>query len=87
LFVVASPNNSFYDAQDVFLDHSVPNEVRYLAIIQLKNGIDKYWRKTAPKYVIGILPRRGEGMLTLRKCDQTGRKRTHQDTRPCGRNR
>lgn len=33
--------------QDVFLDHSVPNEVRYLAIIQLKNGIDKYWRKTA----------------------------------------
>ncbi|KAE8152145.1 armadillo-type protein [Aspergillus avenaceus] len=33
--------------QDVFLDHSVPIEVRYLAIIQLKNGIDKYWRKTA----------------------------------------
>jgi hypothetical protein len=35
--------------QDVFLDHSVPPEVRYLAIIQLKNGIDKYWRKTATK--------------------------------------
>ncbi|KAB8236314.1 armadillo-type protein [Aspergillus alliaceus] len=33
--------------QDVFLDHSVPIEVRYLSIIQLKNGIDKYWRKTA----------------------------------------
>ncbi|PKY04285.1 ARM repeat-containing protein [Aspergillus campestris IBT 28561] len=33
--------------QDVFLDHSVPVEVRYLSIIQLKNGIDKYWRKTA----------------------------------------
>ncbi|KAL4896681.1 armadillo-type protein [Aspergillus ambiguus] len=33
--------------QDIFLDHSVPPEVRYLAIIQLKNGIDKYWRKTA----------------------------------------
>ncbi|PYI13913.1 putative importin 11 [Aspergillus violaceofuscus CBS 115571] len=33
--------------QDVFLDQSVPSEVRYLAIIQLKNGIDKYWRKTA----------------------------------------
>ncbi|RAK86197.1 importin 11 [Aspergillus costaricaensis CBS 115574] len=33
--------------QDVFLDHSVPPEVRYLSIIQLKNGIDKYWRKTA----------------------------------------
>lgn len=36
--------------QDVFLDYSVPLEVRYLAIIQLKNGIDKYWRKTATKY-------------------------------------
>ncbi|RAL09966.1 putative importin 11 [Aspergillus homomorphus CBS 101889] len=33
--------------QDVFLDQSVPPEVRYLSIIQLKNGIDKYWRKTA----------------------------------------
>ncbi|PYH95039.1 ARM repeat-containing protein [Aspergillus ellipticus CBS 707.79] len=33
--------------QNVFLDHSVPPEVRYLSIIQLKNGIDKYWRKTA----------------------------------------
>ena len=38
-------------AQAVFLDKSLPYEVRYLAIIQLKNGIDKYWRKTAPKYV------------------------------------
>lgn len=25
----------------------MPSEIRYLAIIQLKNGIDKYWRKTA----------------------------------------
>ncbi|KAL1846113.1 hypothetical protein Plec18167_003396 [Paecilomyces lecythidis] len=33
--------------QDIFVDYSVPAEVRYLAIIQLKNGIDKYWRKTA----------------------------------------
>jgi hypothetical protein len=24
----------------------LPTEIRYLAIIQLKNGIDKYWRKT-----------------------------------------
>jgi hypothetical protein len=36
--------------QTVFLDQSLPLEVRYLAIIQLKNGIDKYWRKTATKY-------------------------------------
>ncbi|KAJ5179511.1 hypothetical protein N7492_002721 [Penicillium capsulatum] len=33
--------------QDVFCDHSLPTEVRYLAIIQLKQGIDRYWRKTA----------------------------------------
>ncbi|KAJ4363912.1 hypothetical protein N0V83_009364 [Neocucurbitaria cava] len=37
--------------QSVFLDKSLPIEVRYLAIIQLKNGIDKYWRKTATNAV------------------------------------
>ena len=37
--------------QTVFLDKSLPLEVRYLAIIQLKNGIDKYWRKTATNAV------------------------------------
>ncbi|KAL4911267.1 hypothetical protein BDW74DRAFT_184677 [Aspergillus multicolor] len=37
--------------QDVFLDQSVPNEARYLAIIQMKNGIDKYWRRTAPNAI------------------------------------
>ncbi|OAK94196.1 ARM repeat-containing protein [Phaeosphaeriaceae sp. SRC1lsM3a] len=37
--------------QSVFLDKSLPVEVRYLAIIQLKNGIDKYWRKTASNAV------------------------------------
>jgi hypothetical protein len=46
---------SRFDLQDVFLDHAFPNEVRYLAIIQLKNGIDKYWRKTAAKYGIESL--------------------------------
>lgn len=35
--------------QSVFMDRSLPIEVRYLAVIQLKNGIDKYWRKTAAK--------------------------------------
>lgn len=37
--------------QSVFIDRSLPFEVRYLAIIQLKNGIEKYWRKTATKWV------------------------------------
>lgn len=34
--------------QTIFTDFSLPLEVRHLCIIQLKNGIDKYWRKTAP---------------------------------------
>jgi hypothetical protein len=38
--------------QNVFVDRSLPLEIRYLAIIQLKNGIDKYWRKHALKYII-----------------------------------
>ena len=33
--------------QSLLLNVSLPFEVRYLSIIQLKNGIDKYWRKTA----------------------------------------
>ncbi|KAL5117145.1 hypothetical protein ACEQ8H_004970 [Pleosporales sp. CAS-2024a] len=37
--------------QAVFLDKALPGPVRYLAIIQLKNGIDKYWRKTATNAV------------------------------------
>jgi len=36
--------------QTVFVDTSLPFPVRYLAVIQLKNGVDKYWRKTATKY-------------------------------------
>ncbi|KAM4058614.1 importin-11 [Hirsutella rhossiliensis] len=30
--------------QDVYLDRALPTDVRFLAVIQLKNGIDKYWR-------------------------------------------
>ncbi|KAI9816698.1 MAG: hypothetical protein M1832_004986 [Thelocarpon impressellum] len=37
--------------QDICIEKSLPYEVRYLAIIQLKNGIDKYWRKTAANAV------------------------------------
>ncbi|KAH7027636.1 armadillo-type protein [Microdochium trichocladiopsis] len=35
--------------QAVFLDRTLPREVRLLAIIQLKNGIDKYWRQHTAK--------------------------------------
>ncbi|GAB7347398.1 hypothetical protein MBLNU459_g4324t1 [Dothideomycetes sp. NU459] len=37
--------------QSVFITKDLPFEVRSLAIIQLKNGIDKYWRKTATNAV------------------------------------
>ncbi|KAI4091352.1 MAG: hypothetical protein LQ339_008149 [Xanthoria mediterranea] len=33
--------------QSIFTDASMPIQVRHLCIIQLKNGIDKYWRKRA----------------------------------------
>lgn len=38
----------FYSSlQSLLLNDSLPYEVRYLSVIQLKNGIEKYWRKTA----------------------------------------
>ncbi|KAK4543323.1 hypothetical protein LTR36_005682 [Oleoguttula mirabilis] len=37
--------------QSAYLDRRLPLELRYLAVIQLKNGIDKYWRKTATNAV------------------------------------
>lgn len=38
----------FYSSlQSINTNFSLPVEVRYLSVIQLKNGIDKHWRKTA----------------------------------------
>ncbi|KAA8636307.1 hypothetical protein SMACR_04965 [Sordaria macrospora] len=37
----------YVSLQTVFLDKSINNSVRFLAVILLKNGIDKYWRHTA----------------------------------------
>ena len=33
----------------LFSDHSVDGNVRWMAVLYFKNGIDKYWRKNAPK--------------------------------------
>ena len=42
----------FYSGlQSLYIDHSLPLELRYLSIIQLKNAVDKYWRKTATNAV------------------------------------
>ena len=38
----------FYSGlQSVFINLTLPFEIRYLSAIHLKNGIDKYWRKAA----------------------------------------
>lgn len=45
-------NPGFYrDLQSLYINHSNPPEVRYLAIIQLKNAVDKYWRRNS-SYVL-----------------------------------
>jgi hypothetical protein len=36
--------------QDIYLDTSNSYKIRSLAIISLKNGIQKYWRRTAKQY-------------------------------------
>ena len=33
--------------QALLCDLSLPLEIRYISAIQLKNGLDKYWRKSA----------------------------------------
>ncbi|KAI2641149.1 putative importin 11 [Xylaria nigripes] len=38
--------------QTVFLDNTLPRDIRFLAIIQLKNGIDACWRSHAIKNTI-----------------------------------
>ncbi|KAH6609180.1 armadillo-type fold [Trichoderma cornu-damae] len=39
------PQPGYYSSlQTVFLDKSLPLEIRFLAIIQIKNGIDRSWR-------------------------------------------
>lgn len=38
--------------QSLYADFSLPQEVRFQAIIQLKNGIDKHWRKHAQNSIV-----------------------------------
>jgi hypothetical protein len=34
---------------NIISNHSLDVNVRWLAVLFFKNGIDRYWRKTAPK--------------------------------------
>ncbi|KAI0158257.1 putative importin 11 [Xylariaceae sp. FL1272] len=46
-------NPDYYPAlQTVFLDKTLPRDIRLLAIIQLKNGIDRFWRYSKLKNAI-----------------------------------
>ena len=58
----------FYSSlQSAFIDKSLSFEVRYLATIQLKNGIDKYWRKTAAGAI-----KKEEKTLIRSRCLESG---------------
>ena len=58
----------FYSSlQSAFIDKSLSLEVRYLATIQLKNGIDKYWRKTATSAI-----KKEEKNLIRSRCLESG---------------
>ena len=35
--------------QDIFLNKMLDQQIRWQAIIQLKNGIGRYWRRSASK--------------------------------------
>lgn len=51
--------------QSAYIDTRLPLEIRYLAIIQLKNGIDKYWRKTA----LNAVPKEDKDAIRSRLID------------------
>lgn len=53
--------------QTIFIDTSLPVEVRYLCAIQMKNGIDKYWRKTATNAIS-----KEEKILIRSRCLEAG---------------
>lgn len=36
---------------EIFSEHSLEVNVRWLAVLYFKNGVDRYWRKTAPKAI------------------------------------
>ena len=53
--------------QSIFINDSLLFESRYLAAIQIKNGIDKYWRKTAANAIS-----KDEKALIRSRCLESG---------------
>ncbi|PWW79173.1 ARM repeat-containing protein [Tuber magnatum] len=52
--------------QDAFFDRSLAVEIRWLAIITLKQGVDKYWRKTANKHLRSAISKDEKAYLRSR---------------------
>lgn len=46
--IIAVFINQFY-FQKILSNHSIDVNVRWISVLYIKNGIDKYWRKNAPK--------------------------------------
>ncbi|XP_019623882.1 PREDICTED: importin-11-like [Branchiostoma belcheri] len=46
----------------IFSNHAISLNVRWLAVLYFKNGVDRYWRRTAPNMMIkespGLIRRR-----------------------------
>lgn len=36
---------------EIFSEYSLEVNVRFLAVLYFKNGVDRYWRKTAPNAI------------------------------------
>uniref|UniRef100_A0A674JVZ3 Importin-11 n=1 Tax=Terrapene triunguis TaxID=2587831 RepID=A0A674JVZ3_9SAUR len=39
---------TFFSLQNIFTNHTLDVNVRWLAVLYFKNGIDRYWRRVAP---------------------------------------
>ncbi|KTW32847.1 hypothetical protein PNEG_04338 [Pneumocystis murina B123] len=44
----------YLSLQDVFMEKVLPDNVRWISIIYLKNGIDRYWRKSAKNSTLSV---------------------------------
>lgn len=43
--------SQFVIVLQIFSEYSLEVNVRWLAVLYFKNGVDRYWRKTAPKAI------------------------------------
>lgn len=57
----------YSNLQTIFINTSLPFEVRYLSAIQIKHGIDRYWRKTAANAIS-----KDEKALIRSRCLESG---------------